>query len=131
MLFAGKGLVSLNPIHSDRFLTNPVALGSLVVMLHAQLHSRDTIFAKHAFLLYFLVGAMYPRMLVTVDEELNPLPVTVRVGQAVDTTGQAGKPKSITGFQTHQTPVLQGFVILRKNPDWDPNALAKPPSPKK
>jgi 26S proteasome regulatory subunit N1 len=153
MLFAGKGLVSLNPIHSDRFLTNPVALGSLVVMMHAQLHSRDTVFAKHAFLLYFLVGAMYPRMLVTLDEELNPLAVTVRVGQAVDTTGQAGKPKSITGFQTHQTPVLlskheraelgddeylpltpvlEGFVILRKNPDWDPNmGTAKPPSPKK
>ena len=27
-------------------------------------------------------------------------------GQAVDTVGVAGKPKSITGFQTHSTPVL-------------------------
>ena len=26
--------------------------------------------------------------------------------QAVDVVGQAGKPKSITGFQTHTTPVL-------------------------
>jgi hypothetical protein len=32
--------------------------------------------------------------------------VTVRVGQAVDTVGQAGRPKTITGFQTHSTPVL-------------------------
>ena len=30
----------------------------------------------------------------------------VRVGQAVDTVGMAGKPKRITGFQTHTTPVL-------------------------
>jgi 26S proteasome regulatory subunit N1 len=30
----------------------------------------------------------------------------VRVGQAVDTVGAAGKPKTITGFQTHTTPVL-------------------------
>lgn len=82
---------------------------------------------------------MYPRFLVTFDEELKPLPVLVRVGQAVDTVGQAGRPKTITGFQTHTTPVLlghseraelateeyislganlEGLVILRKNPLW-------------
>lgn len=65
---------------------------------------------------------------------------SVRVGMAVDTVGAAGKPKTITGFQTHDTPVLLGhgeraelateeylhetpymenFVILRKNPDYE------------
>ena len=78
-------------------------------------------------------------MLVTFDENLRPLPVPVRVGQAVDVVGQAGKPKTITGFQTHTTPfllshgeraelateeylpltpIMEGFVILRKNPDY-------------
>ena len=33
----------------------------------------------------------------------------MRVGQAVETVGQAGRPKTITGFQTHTTPVLLGF----------------------
>lgn len=77
-------------------------------------------------------------MLITLDEALEPVTVTVRVGQGVDTVGQAGKPRGITGFQTHTTPVLlghgeraelatdeylavssvlEGFVILRKNPD--------------
>ena len=42
---------------------------------------------------------MYPRMLMTLDENLKPLPVSVRVGQAVDTIGQAGRPKTITGNQ--------------------------------
>ena len=53
--------------------------------------------------------------------------------------GQAGRPKAITGFQTHTspvllahgeraelatdeylplTPIMEGFVILRKNPDF-------------
>jgi 26S proteasome regulatory subunit N1 len=32
-------------------------------------------------MLYFLVTAMYPRFLITLDEKLNPIPVTVRVGQ--------------------------------------------------
>jgi len=140
-LFAGKGLVSMSPVHSDRFLFNPVAMASLVTLIHAQIHSRETILAKSHYLLYHAVSAMSPRFLVTLDEELNALPVTVRVGAAVDTVGQAGKPKRVTGFQTHTTPVLlgfndraelndeqyipvssvmEGFIILRKNPDWDP-----------
>jgi 26S proteasome regulatory subunit N1 len=30
----------------------------------------------------------------------------MRVGTRVDTVGQAGVPKTITGFQTHETPTL-------------------------
>lgn len=60
----------------------------------------------------------------------------------VEIVGQAGRPKAITGFQTHTTPVLlnvkdraelasdeyipltnvlEGVVILRKNPDFQPD----------
>ena len=95
---------------------------------------------KSHYMLYHLVSAIQPRMLVTFNEDLKPLPVPVRVGQAVDVVGQAGKPKTITGFQTHTTPVLlahgeraelgtneytpltpvmEGFVILRKNEDME------------
>ena len=56
---------------------------------------------------------MYPRMLVTVDEDMQPVPISVRVGQAVDTVGQAGKPKTITGFQTHTTPVSHRPLVTR------------------
>lgn len=45
---------------------------------------------------------------MTVDEKLKPLSVPVRVGQAVDLLGQAGRPKTITGSQTQLTPVLLG-----------------------
>ncbi len=31
-------------------------------------------------MLYFLVPAMYPRFLITLDEDFEPKPVTVRVG---------------------------------------------------
>lgn len=44
--------------------------------------------------------------MLTVDENLKTISVPVRVGQAVDVVGQAGRPKTITGFQTHSTPVL-------------------------
>lgn len=139
LVHLGKGLLTLNPYHSDRFLLSPVALAGLITMLHACLDMKAIILGKYHYVLYFLALAMQPRMLMTVDEELKPLQVPVRVGQAVDVVGQAGRPKTITGFQTHTTPVLlaagdraelatekyiplspilEGFVILRENPDY-------------
>ena len=64
---------------------------------------------KSHYILYYLICSMYPRFLITLDENLNNLTVSVRVGQAVDVVGQAGRPKTITGFQTHTTPVLLGY----------------------
>lgn len=58
---------------------------------------------------------MQPRFLITViEDENNPddlkqINVAVRVGQAVDIVAQAGRPKTITGFQTHTTPVVLAY----------------------
>lgn len=44
------------------------------------------------------------------EEDLKMLPVPVRVGEAVDVVAQVGRqPKTITGFQTHTSPVLLNF----------------------
>nr|CAH7738587.1 unnamed protein product [Callosobruchus chinensis] len=137
----GKGTLTLSPYHNDRQLLSPVAVAGLMATLIGFLDVKNIILGRSHYLLYTLAAAMQPRMLVTFDEDLNPLPVPVRVGLAVDVVGQAGKPKTITGFQTHTTPVLlafgeraelateeyialtpimEGFVILRKNPDFNP-----------
>lgn len=139
LLFMGKGLISMSPFYSDRSLVQPAALCGLLTVIFASLDLKSTILAQYHYLLYTLTCSMYPRMLITVDEDLNPLPVSVRVGTAVDTVAQAGRPKTITGFQTHNTPVilqyddraelaneeyialtpiLEGIVILKKNPEW-------------
>jgi len=139
LVHMGKGTLTLHPYHSDNQLMSPVAVAGLLGCLVAFLDVKQTILSKSHYLLYALSTAVQPRMLVTFDEELRPLPVSVRVGQAVDVVGQAGKPKTITGFQTHTTPVLlsqgeraelateeyipltpimEGFVILKKNPDY-------------
>lgn len=140
LLYAGKGLVTLSPLHSDRMLISPVALAGLLVVMHSCLDIKDLILGKHVYLLYFLVCSMYPRMLVTVDENLEYVNTAVRVGTAVDTVAQAGRPRRITGFQTHNAPVLlqfeeraelgteeylplssvlEGVVMLKKNPDFE------------
>ncbi|XP_012277121.1 26S proteasome non-ATPase regulatory subunit 2 [Orussus abietinus] len=137
----GKGTLTLSPYHSDRQLLSPVALAGLLATLIGFLDVKNIILGRSHYLLYTLATAMQPRMLVTLDEELTPLAVPVRVGLAVDVVGQAGKPKTITGFQTHTTPVLlaygeraelateeyipltpvmEGFVVLRKNLDFVP-----------
>ncbi|KAI9314316.1 armadillo-type protein [Dichotomocladium elegans] len=106
LLHMAKGTMSVNPFHTDRQIMSPVAVAGLMVTLITMTDTKAFVFGKYHYLLYSLVTAMYPRFLITFDENLESLPVTVRVGQAVDVVGQAGRPKTITGFQTHSTPVL-------------------------
>lgn len=54
------------------------------------------ILGKSHYILYGLVAAMQPRMLVTFDEELRPLPVSVRVGQVMEINFW-GEKKNIYG----------------------------------
>jgi len=140
LLHMGKGTLSVNPFHTDRQVLSRVAAAGLLTVLVSLIDAKQFILAEHHYLLYFIVTAMHPRFLVTLDEDLKPLTVNVRVGQAVDVVGQAGRPKTITGWQTQSTPVLlafgeraeledeeylaltstlEGLVILRKNPEWE------------
>ncbi|RAK79879.1 proteasome regulatory particle base subunit RPN1 [Aspergillus fijiensis CBS 313.89] len=145
LLHMGKGTMTLNPFHTDRQVLSRVSAAGLLTVLVSLIDAKQFILAEHHYLLYYLITAMYPRFLVTLDEDLQPLTVNVRVGQAVDVVGQAGRPKTITGWQTQSTPVLlaygeraeledeqyiplsstlEGLVILRKNPNWEAETSA-------
>ncbi|KAG4188535.1 hypothetical protein ERO13_A08G170300v2 [Gossypium hirsutum] len=95
----GKGLLTLNLYHSDRLLCSLTALAGLVTMLHACLDMKSIILGKYHFFFTTL-------MLMTLDKNLEPTSVSIRVGEAFDVVGEAGQPKTITGLQTHSTPVL-------------------------
>lgn len=135
LLHMGKGLLSVNPFHTDRQIMSRVSAAGLLTVLVSLIDAKQFILADSHYLLYFIATAMHPRFLVTLDSNLQPLKVNVRVGQAVDVVGQAGRPKTITGWQTQSTPVvlaygeraeledeqylpespvLEGLVILRK-----------------
>ncbi|CAD7924855.1 unnamed protein product [Amoebophrya sp. A25] len=140
LLYMGKGLMTLSPVHSDRLLVNNVGMGSLLAVMAVMLNANSLFFTHNMhYLLYLVVPCLAPRMLICVDEEGEVVPVTVRVGAAVDVVGQVGNPKTITGFQTHTTPVLMqtgeraelatdeyvaetfvldGVVVVRKNPAY-------------
>ncbi|KAL6768177.1 RPN1 [Auxenochlorella protothecoides x Auxenochlorella symbiontica] len=135
----GKGLLTLDPYHADRALLSAPALAGILTVLFAGLDMKACLGGRQHYLLYALVPALHPRMLMTLDEEGKQLSVPVRVGAAVDVVAAAGRPKTVTGFQTHTTPVLlsageraelgttkylpltsvlEGVVVLRPNPDW-------------
>jgi len=141
LLHMGKGLITLAPYHSDKLLMSGPAVGGILTVLFSCLDMKNTLLDKAHHLLFYLTGAMNPRMLVTVNSDLEMKPVTVRVGTAVETVAQPGKPRGITGFQTHSSPVLlhtneraelgteefkvvagggplEGIVIVEENPDW-------------
>jgi 26S proteasome regulatory subunit N1 len=109
LLHMGKGTLSINPFHTDRQVLSRVSAAGLLAVLVAMIDAKQFVTDKSHYLLYYLVTAMHPRFLVTLDEELKPLTVNVRVGQAVDVVGQAGRPKTITGWQTQSTPVLLAY----------------------
>ncbi|OBA19060.1 26S proteasome regulatory complex, non-ATPase subcomplex, Rpn1 subunit [Metschnikowia bicuspidata var. bicuspidata NRRL YB-4993] len=145
ILYLGKGTLTLTPFNVERSILNKVSLASLLTVSVSLLDPKEFILSDsanettHQFL-YCLTPAVKPKMLITVDEDLNPIKVNVRVGQAVDVVGQAGKPKTITGWVTQATPVmlnygeraelenndewvslshtLEGIVILKKSPDF-------------
>ncbi|KAG2434205.1 hypothetical protein HXX76_007931 [Chlamydomonas incerta] len=139
LVHMGKGLLTINPYHTDRQLCSGVALAGILSVLFPCLDLKATIGGKHHYLLFCLAAAAKPRMLLTLDPEGRPLPIPCRVGTAVDVVAQAGRPKTITGFQTHTTPVLlgageraelateewlplspvlEGVVLCSKNPDY-------------
>jgi len=153
MVNMGKGHITCSPVASDRQMVSPVALAGLLIVMFAMMDAKNTVLGQYHYMLYYLVPAMSPRFVVTLteaaeggDEELTEKSVSCRVGTAVDTVAMAGKPKRITGFQTHntpvllqhqdraelgtdefipQTPVLEGIVLLKKNPEWVEDVSAK------
>ncbi|EAR97380.1 26S proteasome regulatory subunit (macronuclear) [Tetrahymena thermophila SB210] len=142
----GKGMVTLQPYYSDKFLLNKVGLSGIITVIHSLMDTKSVFGDQHYTMLYLGLAA-YPRMLFTVDENGENKAIDIRVGQAVDVVGQAGKPKKITGFQTHQSPVLisygeraelgsdeyiplqatvlENIIIVQKNPDYVPEEESK------
>ena len=114
-------------------------MAGLFIIFNSMLSMEKFIKDNHYYLFY-LALAVYPKFLFILDENLENLKIDVWVGQKVDTVGQVGKQRQITGFQTHQSPVvidkgeraelstdqylpigntiLENLVIVKKNPEF-------------
>jgi 26S proteasome regulatory subunit N1 len=66
LLHLGKGLLTINPIHSQNFLLNNVGLAGLLISTLSFTEAEQLICGKNQHLLYSLCLSMTPRMVMTV-----------------------------------------------------------------
>lgn len=71
LVHLGKGLMGLNPLHSEKFLFSNVSLAGLLTVLYAATDMQTFFNGKYHYFLYYLVLSIYPRMLVTVSISLT------------------------------------------------------------
>jgi len=82
LIHLGKGTMTLNPFHSDRQLICPTVVGALLCTCLAFIDSEQSIFfifnfihllavlnGRQHYLLFSLVAAIQPRMLITVVQD--------------------------------------------------------------
>ena len=106
MVHMGKGIIGINMNYNEHLTTFTGTAGLLAVIVGVM---DMKLILEAPFLLYFLNIAAYPKYLMTLNTKLEMIKTPVRVGQGVDIVGQAGKPRRITGFQTHESPVLVNY----------------------
>lgn len=70
-------------MHSDNFIYNPVSTSTLLVTLISSMDFKTLLLDRYSFLLYVLAPGIVPKYVITVDEDLNSIPIEVRVGQTV------------------------------------------------
>lgn len=104
----GKGHLTLSPFQQDRAVLSYPGLVGILGLLHSALDFPATLLDRYHYMFYSVTPAINPRMILAVNEQFVPVEkgALVRVGIPVDTVTVAGRPKTITGFQTHSTPVL-------------------------
>lgn len=76
----GKGMLTLSPMHSEKFLFSQVSLAGLITVLYAATDIDTFLCGKYHYFIYYLVLSMYPRMMITLNENGENVRVSVKVG---------------------------------------------------
>jgi 26S proteasome regulatory subunit N1 len=80
LLHLGKGMLGLSPMHSGKFLFSNVSLAGIITVLYAATDMDTFICGNYHYFLNYLVLSMYPRMVVTLNENLENIKVSLKVG---------------------------------------------------
>jgi 26S proteasome regulatory subunit N1 len=103
----GKGHITCSPLKFDRTIVSTVCLSGILSFVHTIMDCEKTVLGDYHFMAFSLVPAFSPRFTMLVNDQIEPVQgQQVRIGAPVDTVAVAGKPKTITGFQTQLSPVL-------------------------
>ncbi|CEH14946.1 26s proteasome regulatory complex non-atpase subcomplex rpn1 subunit [Ceraceosorus bombacis] len=116
LIHMGKGTIGLTPFHTDRQLMSRTAVCGLLATLVSFTEARGFVLDKSHWMLYWLVSAMYPRFLITLDEELKPLPVSTHTTPVRMGVGERAELADARWLQAGN--VLEGISLLYQNPGW-------------
>lgn len=67
LLYMGKGMLSIQPYYSERFLLSKVGMSGLMIFLVSLLDVNATLLGKYHYFIYYLTLAMYPKSLFVVS----------------------------------------------------------------
>lgn len=67
LLYMGKGMLSIQPYYSERFLLSKVGMAGLLIFMVSLLDIKTSLLGKHHYFIYFLTLAMYPKSLFVVN----------------------------------------------------------------
>lgn len=104
LLHLGKGTLMLSPIISGSLC--PKSFTGLIGFALCFMEKNFRVLEKYFFLSLLLAQSIKTKYLISVNDNNQIVKRSVRVGTPVDVSGVAGRPKRITGAQTHDTPVL-------------------------
>lgn len=62
----GKGMLSIQPYYSERFLLSKVGMAGVIIFLTSLFDIKSTLLAKQHYFIYYLSLAMYPKFLFVV-----------------------------------------------------------------
>jgi 26S proteasome regulatory subunit N1 len=75
LVHLGQGLMTLSPTYGDSRLIHPVGLASLLIVAYACIRTDELVVRTDPLLLFFVAPAISPRFLVTLNENLEMIPI--------------------------------------------------------
>lgn len=66
LLYMGKGMLSIQPYYSERFIVSKVGMSGLIIFLTSLLDINATLLGKYHYFITFLSLSMYPKFLFVV-----------------------------------------------------------------
>ena len=86
-LYAGKGTLTINQFYSNGFLYNKTGFAGLFILAHSMMNMEEFYLKDQHYLLFYSALGLFPKYLFTLDENLNNVDISIRVGQGIDTVG--------------------------------------------
>ncbi|KAI5170750.1 26S proteasome regulatory subunit N1 [Nematocida sp. LUAm3] len=120
LLHLGKGMLKLSIFSGG--VPSLKGISGILGFIFSLMDGGAQVLDRYYFLLLLLAPGISPKYLVTVNEEGVPVDASIRVGTRIDVSGVAGRPKRISGAQTHEGPVLlqapEGAEVLGHAPSY-------------